>query len=74
MQYSFEWDPVKAASNKRKHGVTFKQAIGVFKDPMALTIFDDTHSANDEERWITMGQADRQFILSLFIPIKTMKV
>jgi uncharacterized DUF497 family protein len=31
MQYNFEWDPVKAASNAVKHGVTFEQAIEVSK-------------------------------------------
>jgi len=40
MLYHFEWDPAKAAANATKHGVTFEQAAGVFKDPMALTLFD----------------------------------
>jgi hypothetical protein len=33
----FEWDPAKADSNRRKHGIDFADAIGVFEDPYALT-------------------------------------
>ena len=60
MQYNFEWDPVKAQANASKHGVTFEQAAGVFKDPMALTVFDEDNSNNEEDRWITLGQANGQ--------------
>lgn len=35
MQYNFEWDPVKAQLNADKHGVTFEEAAGVFKDSTA---------------------------------------
>lgn len=52
--YSFEWDPLKAAKNKQKHHVSFEVASSVFKDPRALSRFDDDHS-RDEDRWITMG-------------------
>jgi uncharacterized DUF497 family protein len=31
----FEWDPVKARTNQRKHGVTFEDAMHVFDDPYA---------------------------------------
>ncbi len=63
MQYNFEWDPVKAQANASKHGVTFEQAAGVFKDPMALTVFDEDNSNNEEDRWITLGQANGQHYL-----------
>ena len=36
----FEWDPAKAKSNIRKHGISFDEAVTVFKDPLAF-IFDD---------------------------------
>ena len=36
----FEWDQRKARSNVAKLGVTFVEAVSVFKDPLAL-IFDD---------------------------------
>lgn len=63
MQYNFEWDPVKAQTNAIKHGVTFEQATAVFNDPMALTIFDEDNSSDDEDRWITLGQTNGQHYL-----------
>ena len=35
MGYIFEWDPKKAESNARKHGVTFDEASTTFGDPLA---------------------------------------
>lgn len=37
----FEWDASKAASNKRKHGVTFEEAQSVFYDDFGIQFFDD---------------------------------
>lgn len=56
-QYSFEWDPNKAVENRRKHGIGFEQAATVFRDKLAVSIYDEDHSEN-EERWITLGQAE----------------
>ncbi len=50
----FEWDPQKAESNLRKHGVSFEEAITVFKDTLAL-IFDDEAHSQDEYREIIIG-------------------
>lgn len=50
----FEWDPAKAAANRRKHGVEFEQACEAFLDPF-LRVVD----AGDEE-----GEA-REAILGL---------
>ena len=58
MQYSFDWDPLKELSNLRKHGVSFRQAATIFRDPRQLSIYDDEHSQN-EDRWITLGIDDR---------------
>jgi uncharacterized DUF497 family protein len=52
--YDFQWDPAKALSNTRKHNVTFDQAATVFLDSLALTVYDETNS-QDEERWFTLG-------------------
>ena len=62
MLVQFEWDPLKAQTNATKHGVTFEQATGVFKDPMALTLFDQDQS-DDEDRWITLGLTGGQHYL-----------
>jgi uncharacterized DUF497 family protein len=36
----YQWDPVKAKANIKKHGVEFADAVGVFEDPTAITIED----------------------------------
>ena len=54
MQFNFEWDPQKAQANQVKHGVSFEIAATVFRDPHALSIYDEEHSKN-EERWLTLG-------------------
>ena len=54
-QYSFEWDPPKAAANLRKHGISFELAATVFLDPGALSLYDRAHSEAGEDRWITLG-------------------
>lgn len=50
----FLWDPEKADSNVRKHGVSFEMAQTVFDDPFQLSVLDK--KLHDEERWITMGK------------------
>jgi uncharacterized protein len=55
MRFEFDWDPEKAESNRRKHGVTFEDAMGVFSDPLALSRLDD-QSGQGEERWVTIGR------------------
>lgn len=50
----FEWDPDKADSNARKHGVSFGQAATVFGDPHSYTFDDPDHSA-EEARFLTVG-------------------
>jgi hypothetical protein len=32
----YQWDPKKAASNLRNHGIDFADAVGVFEDDWAL--------------------------------------
>ena len=53
--YHFEWDAGKARTNLRKHGVSYRTATAVFRDPLALSIYDDEHS-EDEECWVTLGR------------------
>ncbi len=49
MRYVFEWDPAKDRSNQAKHGVGFRQATPAFRDPLAVSIYDEDHSV-DEDR------------------------
>ena len=62
--FHFDWDTHKARSNLRKHGVSFEDAVGVFRDPFALTIFDEAHSV-DEERWVTLGEINGNLLVIL---------
>jgi uncharacterized DUF497 family protein len=62
LQYNFEWDPKKAKANKEKHKVSFELSATVFKDPRALSIYDEEHSV-DEDRWITLGLASNGSLL-----------
>lgn len=48
-----EFDPAKAASNLRKHRVSFAHAEQALRDPLAITI-EDPDSA-DEPRFVTLG-------------------
>ena len=34
----YQWDYKKADINKRKHGIDFADAVGVFEDEWSLTI------------------------------------
>jgi uncharacterized DUF497 family protein len=67
MNMRFEWDPTKAAGNIRKHGVSFDEAVTVFKDPLAFIFDDDTH-LEQEHREIIIGlSALRRMILVCFV-------
>jgi len=61
----FEWDPRKAASNLRKHGVSFEEAATALADDLALTGDDPDHS-EVEGRLITFGvsRAGRLLVVS----------
>ncbi len=63
----FEWDPAKATINIRKHGVSFDEAVTVFKDPLAF-IFDDITHSEQEHREIIIGMSTlRRMILVCFV-------
>jgi uncharacterized protein len=48
-----EFDPAKARSNIRKHGVSFAHAEQALRDEMAVTVEDP--DAVGEQRFITLG-------------------
>ena len=48
----YQWDRNKAATNLNKHGIDFADAVSVFSDEFAITIFDDRF---EEERFVTVG-------------------
>ncbi len=56
------WDPEKAESNRRKHGVRFDDARFVFFDPLVVSIDDFEHSAA-ENRYLAVGESISREIL-----------
>ncbi|MEQ9397670.1 MAG: BrnT family toxin [Longimicrobiales bacterium] len=50
----FEWDPRKARSNERKHGISFEEAESAFYDEHAL-LLEDPRPAKEEERFVLLG-------------------
>ena len=64
MRYNFEWDPVKASENLRKHGISFESSADLMLDPLAVSLFDEEHSEG-EERWVTIGRDSRGRVLVL---------
>ena len=58
----FDWDPAKAASNLRKHGVSFEEAQTVFYDELAVQFYDEPHSS-DEERFLMLGMSSGAHLL-----------
>lgn len=49
---AYEWDESKNFSNFLKHGIRFEDALGVFNDPYAIFINDDSSS---ELRFVCIG-------------------
>jgi len=64
---SYEWDPNKARSNQKKHGVKFADAVAVFEDENAITIEDEHES---ESRFITIG---RDFLRRILVVVYTFR-
>jgi len=52
---SFEFDPSKSASNKRKHGIDFEAAKALWNDPHLLEI---EAISSDEPRYLLIGMFD----------------
>lgn len=59
---SFEWDAAKAASNLKKHGVSFEEARSVFYDEFAIQFFD-ADSSETEDRFLLLGISSEARIL-----------
>ena len=58
----FEWNPTKAASNLKKHGVSFEEAQTVFYDEFAVQFYDEPHSA-EEDRFLLLGMSSGAHLL-----------
>ncbi|MCX7086829.1 MAG: BrnT family toxin [Methylococcales bacterium] len=58
-----EYDPRKATTNFRKHGVSFEEAQSCLLDPHAL-VFEDP-DATGEVRFVLVGLSSRLRLLTL---------
>lgn len=61
MTLAFTWDGAKAASNQRKHHVSFETAVRVFSDPFALC--DQDRIEDGEHRWQIIGSVEGGIVL-----------
>lgn len=57
----FTWDARKDRANRKKHGISFENAILVFDDPFQVTTQD--REVEGEERWQTIGMVSGAHIL-----------
>ena len=61
METRYEWDSTKAATNFKKHGVSFDIALRVFADPFAL--MEQDRFDEGEQCWQTLGWVDGYMLL-----------
>jgi uncharacterized DUF497 family protein len=62
MALHFEWDAGKAATNVRKHGVSFGEAATTFGDLASIGIDGPVHS-EAEDRFVIVGTSARRRLL-----------
>ena len=54
MAQEFEWDRDKNRSNQQKHGVSFDEAVTVFRDENA-DLMRDSDDSGEEDRFLILG-------------------
>ena len=63
-----EYDSAKAVSNKKKHGVSFAEALTALSDEQAIWIEDP--DSQGERRWIFWGISDRGRLLAVVMTFR----
>ena len=63
----FEWDTEKNKVNIIKHGISFSEAIGIFLDADRQEFFDELHSSEEEQRYITIGRLPGKLLIVLVV-------
>jgi uncharacterized DUF497 family protein len=61
---TFEWDPEKARRDLGKHGVSFAEAMTVFRDPLGR-IVDDPRRSIAEQRYALLGLSQQGRLLAV---------
>jgi uncharacterized DUF497 family protein len=67
-----EYDPQKAKSNLKKHGVSFEEAVTALYDPLAL-VQEDVDSAG-ENRWVFIGLSQESNLLTVIYTLRNEEV
>ena len=67
-----EYDPAKAASNLKKHGVSFEEAATALLDSMALATEDP--DAEGEHRWVLIGMSDGARLLTVVYALRDNRI
>lgn len=70
----FEWDKEKAASNLKKHSVSFEEAETVFGDLSAKMFFDDEHSANEIREFVIGYSGTNRLLIVNFTERENKKI
>jgi uncharacterized DUF497 family protein len=73
MSIEFEWDAKKAEVNIVRHGISFEEAMTVFRDPLAVIFEDEGHSA-DEPREIIIGHSSYQRLIVACFTVRTPRI
>lgn len=55
------WNSEKEAAKRKRHGISFAEAVAAFEDERAMFIFADAHS-EDEERFRLIGRLRGQLV------------
>lgn len=63
----FEWDPTKNASNERKHGISFEDALAVFDD-YGMVGWLCSDSEDDEDRFMAVGRVGWKIVSVVYTP------
>ncbi|MGD0830994.1 MAG: BrnT family toxin [Terracidiphilus sp.] len=69
----FEWHPFKAASNLKKHKVSFEEASTIFRDRRRIEVPDQWHS-DAEQRYLGIGRSVQGRILSIYYTFRARKI
>jgi len=67
-----EYDPRKSASNLKKHGVSFDDAVTALFDPMALAREDD--DAQGEARFVAVGQFSTRHLITVCYTLRKQEI
>jgi len=68
------WDDRKSDANKRKHKVSFGEALTAFRDPLGRVVPDRNHSDAEDRYWLIAESVVRRVLIVTFTPIDDQKI